>query len=160
MNQPPPWEDVAEFFEADGSLRDIYVLGSGAEHWDRLLAGLGGAPIDAEFFVDNDVRPLPRSFQAAAALHNVGAPRLEIEIGAIQALCFFFTPEEIEFSFDPRDLRDEHDLYALYDFMSWIGDETQLPVHLTPENGRQHPFLTYNPDGQTWNLAEDGQHLD
>ena len=59
--------------------------------------------------------------------------------------CHFFTPEEIELSFDPEDVTEES-LQGLLAFMIELGNATNKAVIMTPENYRESPIFRYAPN--------------
>src|SRR5262249_22263474 len=83
----------------------------------------------------------PTNFQSI--FDEFPAYLMRFTIGGVALTCHFFTPTEIEFSFDPKDVTEPalHDLLA---FMIDIGDTTKKRVIMTPENWPQAPIFRYD----------------
>jgi hypothetical protein len=60
--------------------------------------------------------------------------RLSVWFAEVLANCHFFTAEEIEFDIDPRDVKGQRELNALFDFMRCLAQATDKDVVLTAEN--------------------------
>ena len=159
------WGRCSEVFQWDGSLRDIYVLGTDGRDWQQLLDFLRAEWPKAVFEVNGAETPIPRHAaeifarkktgrcllgidHAAEIFSNreMGRCLLRIDLGGLQLICHFFTVEEIEFDLDPREMRGEAEFSRLLGFMQSISRLLGKPVLLTPENEQERPLLAVDPD--------------
>jgi hypothetical protein len=136
------WKGVAREFEWDGSLRDIYVLGTGHREWDRFLELCRAGPFALRFEVDGVSKPLPRKAAEIFSKRSEISPLLQIDVGGVRANCHFFTVCEIELDIDPREVNSET-FRSLLTFLCRLGDELGCDVVLTPENVPSLPILRY-----------------
>jgi hypothetical protein len=128
------WNAVRDEFAFDGSWRDIYVLGTDMASWQRMLDGLRAAGYDLAYFRADQPSDLPAA--AAQAFPSPAEPdrRLSIRFAGVLANCHFFTPEEIEFDIDPREVQGQEQLDALFGFMRCLAEAVGKEAILTAEN--------------------------
>ncbi len=126
-----------EDFQADGSLRDVCVLGADLPAWERLVRAVTNAPWDRQFEVNGGPYPLEDfSVRGLFASKEEGADvsaRLGIRVGAIWFDSFFFDVGEIEFSFDPSELASGEHFGSLEQFMIWLAEACDRRVVVTME---------------------------
>ncbi len=147
------WEKCRRDFEPDGALRDIYVHGTGIEHW-RTLFDMLRHDYDLEFLVDSTPREIPTAVEEAFAIRNTATPMLRFRVGGIVVVCHFFTTVEIEFDIDPREVTSQAALDELLGFLRRVGDSVGRAVLLTYESGDQHPFISYEPSRREFEYHE------
>ena len=140
------WERAADAFDWDGSLRDLYVLRTGEEAWDRLLGFLRGGPWPVEYSVNDVPAALPERASDVFALREQASPLLRVDPAGLHLNCHFFDPSEIEFDFDPRDANGPAWLARLLAFMGDLAALLRKPVLMTPEDGPGTPWLRVGPD--------------
>ena len=128
------WETVAEEFVFDGSWRDIYMLDTDIDAWQRVLDQLRRTEYDLVYRRGGDVCELPRSAPDAFPVEGMADRYLSVKFADVLANCHFFTREEIEFDIDPREVNGQRQLDALLTFMRLLCDATDREVTLTPEN--------------------------
>jgi len=147
---------VRDVFYLDGSLRDIYVLGTSEHDWQAMLAYLRVSPYPLEYLVDGEMRPLPEHVAEIFALTEDHFVVLQIDRARLGLKCHFFTPQQIECDLDPKDFQDEQYVSSLLDFMRSIGRAVNKPIILTGENVAERPLFRYNPatNEETWFLEE------
>jgi hypothetical protein len=147
----PSFDDVAGFWEHDGSLRDIYVQNTGDLHWvrfDRLLN-----QYDCKYTVDGMPQPFPGSRSVFA---NRGASHLlSISVGGPAINCHFFIAEQLELDIDPKEVTGILAHERVLIFVENLAEALELPADITPENCEQNPFLTYAPDSKLWLVNDD-----
>lgn len=141
------WDQCKKDFQWDGSLRDIYVTPATLADWRALYSLLRDYP-EAEYSVDDVVEPPPVSVEQAFSVRPSGNPMLRLRVGRTLAVFHFFSEEEIECDVDPREIASQADLDALLSFVRQIGDATRKPVTITPENMREKPIITYDPQSR------------
>ena len=147
------WERCKEDFRWDGSLRDIYVTPATLDDWRTVYPFLRDCP-GAEYAVDGVVQDPPVKVEHAFAIRSSASPILRIRVGGILVVCHFFSDDQIECDIDPREITSQPDLDALLGFMRRLGDTVRKPVLLTPENGREHPIITYVTDRREFRYHE------
>jgi len=146
MTTYPKWEEVAREFAPEGSLRDIYVLGTTAEDWARVLDAVRHHYAPLTFTAGGEPTELPnRAADIFPLWERETAPLLRFEVEGILVTCHFFTPEEIEFSIDPEDVTGRERLEATADFLRIIARAVGKPALLTPESLPQSPILRAEP---------------
>jgi hypothetical protein len=139
------WPTSKVDFEADGSLRDIYVLDTTLDDWSKVLAFVAAKPFDASLTCEGHQVELPweprRLFPTIErALRHL----LSLRVGDVELCCHFFIEEEIEFDFWPNGMTEDK-LGALLSFMCDLGALTGKTVILTPENYQARPIFRYDP---------------
>jgi hypothetical protein len=126
-----------EDFQADGSLRDVCVLGADLPTWERLVRVVASSPWDIQFDVNGEPGRLEdfsvRDLFAAMAEGMDASARLAVRVGELWFTCFFFDVQEIEFSFDPSELAHGQHFGSLENFMVWLHEACGRRVVLTME---------------------------
>ncbi len=138
------WDTCKEDFQADGSLRDIYITPATLDDWRAsypLLRDRAGV----EYSVDGVAQQAPDSVQQAFAVRPSASPMLRFRVGRALVVFHFFSADEVECDFAPNEITSQADLDALLAFVRQLGDATGKPVLVTPENCRERPFITYDP---------------
>jgi hypothetical protein len=133
---------MREAFAWDGSWRDIYVLGTDAGDWDRLLPAITSSDYSPSHLVEGEPAALPSGFDTGHLVLTL-AERFTLD-------CYFFAVDEIEFSLDPREVRGPHEFEALVSFIAHIGRTVGKTVLLTPENASKLPFVEFDPVLDAW----------
>ncbi|MEV4638110.1 hypothetical protein AB0J80_12245 [Actinoplanes sp. NPDC049548] len=125
-----------EALSADGSLRDVCVLGAGLEGWQRLFRAVPAAPWPYEL-ERNGERLAAEEFHVEAHFAEVAAGsdisvRLSVQVGSVGFDSFLFEPEEIEFCCTPANPEDTTR------FMAWLAEVCSRRVILTYESSTGH----------------------
>ena len=128
------WENVQCEFAFDGSWRDIYVLNVGLAAWNRMLNGLKAAKYDLIYYQDGQPEELPARPEDAFSLTGEINRLLRVHFCGVVANCHFFTPDEIEFDIDPREVLGQKQLDALFGFMQCLAQSVGQDAVLCPEN--------------------------
>jgi hypothetical protein len=140
------WEKIAPDFAPDGSVRDIYVLGAGLPDWQRVVDALRASATDLVYLVDDIPTELPSRVEDALAEWQRGrTPLLRFQVGTVAVLSYFFTPDEVEFSFRPEQVAGLDRLEPLLEFMEMLGELTGKEVILTPESLPASPIFRLDP---------------
>ena len=135
------WADVAEAFEPDGALRDIYVLGTTRREWRLLLDALVGGPWPAELLVQG--APPKDAIEALRALDDPDtSSSLRLDVGGALINCHFFHDDDIEFDLSPAEF-GEANFEELCRFLAFLGSVTGLDARVTEENHPQDVILEY-----------------
>ena len=147
------WDTCKEDFRWDGSLPDIYITPATPADWRALYPLLRDVP-GVEYLVDGVVQPPPDFVEQTSAVRPSGSPMLRFRIGRTLIVFHFFSDEEIECDFDPRDVTSQSDLDAVLGFVQRLGDTVHRPVIVTPQNIREQPFITYDPESREFEYHE------
>jgi hypothetical protein len=150
VNARVEWATVAEDFEPDGSLRDIYVHETSGDDWQRVLEHLKARYSPLRFMIDSEDAPLPSTVGDIFAIHKRAAPSLGFSVDGVLVACHFFTEDEIEFDIAPQDVRGPAQLAAIQAFMIELGRLTSRVVSLTPESMPHLPILEFDPRAETF----------
>ena len=75
---------------------------------------------------------------------------LRLRIGRALVVFHFFAEDEIECDLAPNEIESQADLDALLGFVRQLGDATHKKVAITPENVREQPFITYDPESKAF----------
>lgn len=150
------WVDAAPLFDADdGSLLDAYVFDVGLDDWQRVVDTVRGQAWSLHYTVDGCASPLPEQVRAIFAAKPGSSTTLHIRpVADVLVNTHFFSDDEIEFDFSPRELQGQERLDVLCSFLRTIGRALGKPIVVTPENVRACHLLTYSPSGDriaiTW----------
>lgn len=139
------WDAVRDEFDFDGSWRDIYVLGIDMATWQRMLDGLRAAGYDIAYFRDGQPAELPTDANQAFPLPDECDRMLSVRFVGVLANCHFFTPDEIEFDIDPRDVKGQEQLDALFRFMRSLAEIAGKEAILTAENCPEKAIFRVRP---------------
>ena len=143
------WQEVKTEFEWDGSWRDIYVLDTGLEAWQKLLDFLRSSRYQVFYTDEGEAASLPET--AAEVLQERGSASsyLGVEAGGLLFNCHFFTDEQVEFDLDPREVKGQDTLDVVLAFMRDIGQALGKRVILTPENCQEIAIFEYLPESNS-----------
>jgi hypothetical protein len=148
MSIRPPPTAVPYLWEADGSLRDIYVFNMSADDWDKFLSFASSRRSVYSF--DGEERSLPvaeRLFSARGGSHL-----LVIQVGSASVNCHFFAASELELDIDPREVSSAPQHNQVLEFAEAIALALQKPIVLTPENIPESPLLSFDPAASKWHI--------
>ena len=143
-------EQIAELWEADGSLRDVYAERMTIDRWRSFLTlsqqsngryTSNGEPAAAPDAVD--------IFSDRTRSHL-----LAMVIEGVQINCHFFIEDELELDIDPRQVVATGAHAAVLRFLETVAATVKLPLSLTPENMQSKPYLSYEPRGARWTWHE------
>ena len=143
------WETCKKDFRSDGSLRDIYITQVKLADWRIIYSLLRDFPA-VEFAVNGIAQPLPTTVEHVFAIKSSGSPMLRLRVGPALVVFHFFSEDEIECDFRPQEIASQTDLDGLFDFISQLGNATRKRVIITPENAKDYPFITYDPEGRVF----------
>lgn len=140
------WENVAREFTFDGTWRDIYVLNTDISAWQQVLDELRAGPYELKYFRDGVLSELPHVMHKTLSDWGTCDGLLSAFFAGIQANCHFFTTDEIEFDIDPREVRGQEQLDAIFEFMQMLSRVTGKAAILTEENGPERVIFRSHPD--------------
>lgn len=137
------WLEVKNELEADGSLRDIYVLDVCAKIWNELIKNINHESFRFKFMHGGFERALPDTFYKIKELQETNPTTLSILLNNnIQVNCHFFMETEIEFDISPREIKSSAEYKALTDFMKWLSKTLRKPAILTHEGAQAQVILS------------------
>jgi hypothetical protein len=139
------WETVRDEFAFDGSWRDIYVFGATIADWQRMLEVIRSAGYRLTYFRADQPTELPTKAADAFPLPDECDRRLSVWFADVLANCHFFTVDEIEFDIDPREVKGQQELNALFGFMRCLAQATDKDVVLTAENMPELTIFRVSP---------------
>lgn len=128
------WTRLRPRILPDGTLRDVHIGGASEADWNAFLNWVRDENVPHSFQCGWAPAPLPDSFSEIASLQDDGATMLNFQIGKLSLNAHFFCEDEMEFDFDPRDVKDIDRFSDLMAFMAQIGQLVSKPVKLTEES--------------------------
>ncbi|MDT3282964.1 hypothetical protein, partial [Shewanella scandinavica] len=137
------WNEIKHEFEADGSLRDIYVENIEPEAWDQFIAEIKGSNYEIDFYHGDVKLELPGSLLLIKRLQETNPTTLCIWLPEkIQINCHFFVETEIELDVSPRDIQNENAYLQLVSFQVWLSESMKKEVKLTHEGAQELVILS------------------
>jgi hypothetical protein len=107
-----------------------------------------------EFSADGVFQPPPAAVEQVFAIRSSAVPMLRFQVGRALVVFHFFSEEEIECDVAAHEISSQTDLDALLGFVRQLGDVTHKRVVITPENGREHPIISYEPESREFEYHE------
>ena len=147
----PDWDTIKRsVYSEDGSLRDVYVLGTTRQDWAHWITFVNGCyPVRWEAEGHNDDAPAPAiDADFIARRWDVGHNRLTVSthvfLGSVQANCHFFVETEIENDLDPREIRTPADHERVLAYLVDLSTTLDKEVILTEENSEEAVWFRVN----------------
>jgi hypothetical protein len=146
MSETPALTALGDDWEANGSLRDVYVFDTTIEDWERALAAVNRTGW-RQSYEESGVAAIPpptvdRIFERA----REGSVLLRVwPSQRVCANCHFFTPEEIELDLDPREVTDQASLDDVCELVRVLGQATGKTVVVTHENVPAAVIMEHDP---------------
>lgn len=125
----------------DGALRDIYVVGTTLTDWQQFIDFIHTSTLAFTFAADRTPMALPVQAIDVFRIRSVASPTLTINCAEVTLRCYFFTQDEIELSFDPREVQDESAFSAVVGLMRRLSQLLHKTAILAFENDQAHPIL-------------------
>ncbi|HZM81715.1 MAG TPA: hypothetical protein VFC19_38840 [Candidatus Limnocylindrales bacterium] len=145
------WDDIRADLDlvANGVLPDGCVPEATAADWNAVVALSRSRGWRTELVENGERVPL----REGDTLHFPGPddPSVTMSIWPVPAIrvnFFVYSPDEINFDIDLRELQTQERLDQLCDFLRAMGQELRKPILITPEGASNalHPFMEYDPD--------------
>jgi hypothetical protein len=137
------WLEIKNELEADGSLRDIYILDICANIWNELIKNIKHEGFRFKFTHGSFERALPDIFYKIKELQETNPTTLSIWLdNNIQINCHFFMETEIEFDISPREIKSSAEYKTLTNFMKWLSKTLRKPAILTHEGAQAQVILS------------------
>lgn len=144
---PEPDGLRALWAEDRGALREIYVEKASIEEWQQLIDSVAER-WTTHYSENGDEVLRPRAAEIFERTSDK-AVLFEVQLNDIAVSGRFFSPGEIEFTFDPGDAIEDAAVEQVLDFMLWVGRSLGRVVHMTVESfpsDRPEDDLRYEPD--------------
>jgi len=140
------WNDVVDNLrpqvgDRPGELRDIVVMDSTIHDWECVYR-LVRQGYQHRFTLPEFVPPE----SAADLFRTEDVPPLLVKVGGVEVFCWFYLEDQIELSFDPREVAGEDDLVALVELLAGLGRCTEKRVVLIYEGAPDWVILEYRPE--------------
>lgn len=135
----------SNFYDWDGSFRDIYVFDTDISDWNKMLQIINSKSYELDFSLDGEKSPLPSDAKEIFEQRIKWSTLLSINVTNVIINCHFFCLEEMEFDIDPREITDEMKFQGLTNFMQDLSDGLGKPVVLTEENEPKSELLCIKP---------------
>ena len=143
------WQTVKDkIYYCDGSLRDIYVLNTTQEDWQKWIH-LVNENYSVEFY-DGQTEKIEPIIDSKIALDYLEGKidswvNATIKLDAVLVKCYFFA-DEIENDIDPREVTSIEDHIRLIDYMVAVSKCLNKPVILTGETSKDIIHITVDKD--------------
>ena len=150
------WSRQRADFEADGTLRDIYVEHTDLGDWCAVLAHIVAGDYSATLKRGGAAADMPaNSLDLFDWEDLVTKYTLDFRIESLAVTCQFFTVDTIEFSFEPTSV-DEASLNGLLYFIMHLGTITHKRAAITFENLPHARIFQYDPDTEQLEYIAEG----
>ena len=137
------WSEIKEEFEADGSLRDIYVEDIDSAVWEIFIGSIKSSKYKLEFTHGDASLEIPTSLAEVKRLQETDPTTLFVWLNEkIQVNCHFFIETEIELDVSPNDIISEPEYKVLIGFLEWLARTLKERVILTHEGMQNHVILS------------------
>ena len=137
------WDEIKIEFEAEGSLRDIYVENIEVFEWDNFLDFLRASKYKLEFTHGEQSIEMPANFSLIRVLQETDPTTLFIWLNDdIQLNCHFFISNEIELDLSPYDFNGESEFLTLIEFLESLAAALKKKIILTHEGMQEQIILS------------------
>jgi hypothetical protein len=119
----PRLDEVRPYWADDpGSLLDAYVSAATLDDWQLAVATILSLGWPSDYFEDGEPIPMPPDVrQIFFRRSDVGSTWQIRPAEQLRINCHFFASDEIEFDFDPREIRTQEHLDFVCSFISVVG---------------------------------------
>jgi hypothetical protein len=140
------WDDVQQDWEPNDGFRDVLVAGTNESEWQRVVESLRDRGWPSVYAEDGEQVAMPAHVREIFAARLVRSTAWQVEPSpGIYANSFFFAVDEIEFDFDPREVRSQEGLDVICEFMQLLGRNLQKPVIACMEGAPDLVIMSYDP---------------
>lgn len=135
------WDQMRrQYYRTDGTFRDIYATEMDSLAWQRFFQLLDEYTLT--FHTSEDDKPAESAAINAALVERQWdlqeyVPYARVQLpGGVKVKFYFFAPDELEGTLDPREVKSEARHRELKAFLAAVADATGKTVKLCPENNR------------------------
>ena len=139
------WERIQTYFEADGSLRDICILGTSLADWQKIWDALRVSATSLTLTVDGEPEETPADVNCIFEFRPHRSAMISVKLQYIVLNCHFFDTENVEFDFDPEDVKGPDGAEEIERFMKFLGDLVGKSVGLTYEGWKDALIARFCP---------------
>ena len=132
-------------FQGDTLLRDIYVLDTTEDDWDRFLSFVHSSGHQISFKIDEEENPLPKRI-TEIFLDTEHSHTLAIDLGHLALHCYFFSDLEIELDLVASEVMSQNELDQVLEFIIGLGAHLSRDVILTEESFTDYVLFKYSYD--------------
>ncbi|QYN19020.1 hypothetical protein [Amycolatopsis sp. DSM 110486] len=139
------WDEVRSLFDPHlmGALPNVSVADASAEDWQAVFDLVRSRGWAWEYRLDDVVTPLPKAVEALG--HPVDAELRVWPATGVLAIFRTYSPDQIDFDVDLRELQGQTGVNVLCDLLRAIGQTLGKPVLLTPEGDSGQAVLGFDP---------------
>ncbi|GAB3714000.1 hypothetical protein GCM10027592_53470 [Spirosoma flavus] len=149
------WQTIKDkVYQCDGSLRDLYVLNTTQEDWQKWFR-LINESYSVEFY-DGQTERVETIIDSDLAIEYLDGKidslvSATIKLGAVIVKCYFFADQEIENDIDPREVTSIDDHIRLVDYIIAVSKCLNKPVIQTEENSQDMILIIADNDNVSVN---------
>lgn len=133
-------------FEYDGSLVDIYVENTSFQHWEIFVTYLSETYPEVIFSIDGSKTSLPVNVEKIFSDKENHSFTASFRISNAIVNAHFFSSDEIEMDFYPKDFSSLQEVEVLVEFCRRISNLLGLNVKFTPEGLKDVILLECFPE--------------
>ncbi len=123
-------------FKWDGALLDVYIDNTTPKDWQTLIDFVRKSDLKWKFTITDKSTALPESVEAIFQRRDDAPTCLSITVDSIELRSYFFSPDDIDFDLDPRQVNNVESVQRLFQLLRRLSDVLGRDVVLTPEGGR------------------------
>jgi hypothetical protein len=136
---------IQQWFEPEHGLIDVWAFDTTTEDWQKLLDFVSRKFQGLQYVVDSEPQELPSGVDEILSLRPERSTSLQIKIDGIALNSYFFCREEIDFDFNPREVRQALALQHVLEFLRRLADLLNKEVVVTPEGAREFVIFRVRP---------------
>ncbi|MFZ6749025.1 hypothetical protein [Undibacterium sp. Ren11W] len=144
----PSITEVPDLWNQDGSLRDVYFVDTEMEQWKKFLSFV--QDFHYEYSFDGKAQEMLSA--ESIFLNREGHHILSLNVSGVTVNCHFFVVNEIELDIDPCEIKGQFEHEAILKFIASLSKVIDLSASLTPENGFDTPFLSFDKNEHLWSI--------
>jgi hypothetical protein len=141
------WDTAKNFFNPDlmGALPDLHVADVSASEWQKVFDLVESSGWPFQFRLDMTPQPLLPAREAFEKLGEAGVDLCVWFAPEAEAIFRLYSPEQIDFDVDLRELQGQDRLDGLCEFLCRLGRVLARPVLMTAEGDWGYPVLGFDP---------------
>lgn len=141
------WDQAKNFFNPDlmGALPDLHVADVSVAEWQQVFNLVESSDWPFEFRRDMVAQSLPSAREAFESAREVGVDLCVWFGPGALAIFRMYSPEQIDFDVDLRELQGQDRLNDLCRFLGRLGRLLDRPVLMDAEGQWGYPVLGFDP---------------
>ncbi|WP_028596240.1 hypothetical protein [Paenibacillus assamensis] len=137
---------IKEYFDEDGSLRDIYITHGCKLDWESIFEYFDKNKIQYKITKDGEL-VYERAINQLMKLRQDYSLNISIDYKGISISGYFYEADQIEFDTLPEQIQTEDAVNSLIEFMKDISQQTNKEVILTEEMDIENEVFRVTPSG-------------